>query len=358
MPVHINKNNNYLRLRWTYEGERYTLALGGLKDTKTNRKKLKPLILEIEADIEQEQLDTTLKKYQLQLDDDDRLTCIELFQRWLKHKSNFVDSRTLDWYRPTAKNITESNLADRSAEIDADTATAFYYWLKCHDLKPDTIRRRIEALKACWDWGKDRHLVKANPWTEISNLIKVPQIDRPQPFTANEVRKILAGFEEFYPELFPFVKFLLGTGCRLGEARALDWKDVSTDGSRVEIKSQLTRAGKRKPTKTGKNRTLILPPSLQQMLSSMKGKGRGLVFTFQGEAISDYGFYSRWRRVLKKVEVNYRKPYNTRHTFVSHCIEDNYNPVEIAQQTGHNVRVLFDHYAGSLGSSPKLPEMF
>lgn len=358
MPVHINTNNNYLRLRWTYKGERYTLALGGLKDTKTNRRKLQSLILEIEADIEQGQLDTTLKKYQFQLNDDDRFTCSELFQRWLKHKSNFVDSRTLDWYRPIAKNMTESNLADRSAEIDADTATGFYYWLKCSNLKPDTIRRRIDALKACWDWGKNRYIVKTNPWTEIGDSIKVPAADRPQPFTADEVRKILAGFEEFYPELFPFVKFLLGTGCRLGEARALEWKNVSDNCSRVEIKAQLSRSGKRKPTKTGKNRTLNLPLSLQQMLSSRKGKEQKLVFTFQGEPISDYGFYSRWRRVLKKIGVQYRKPYNTRHTFVSHCLEDNCNPVEIAQQTGHNVRVLFDHYAGSLGSSPKLPEMF
>ncbi|MFB2878695.1 tyrosine-type recombinase/integrase [Floridanema aerugineum] len=358
MNVHINTNNNYLRLRCTYHGKRYTLALGGLKDTKTNRKKLNALILEIESDIEQEQLDTTLKKYKIQVGDNDRFTCLELFQQWLKHKANFVDTRTLDWYKVVARNITESDLAERSAEIDNDTATAFYHWLKCSNLKPDTIRRRIEALKACWDWGINRYVVKNNPWAEIGSLIKAPQLDRPQPFTVDEVRKILSGFEEFYPELFPFVKFLLGTGCRLGEARAIEWKDVSADCSKVEIKAQLSRSGKRKPTKTGKNRVLILPPSLQQMLSSMKGKGRKLVFAFQGEPISDYGFYSRWRRVLKKIGVEYRKPYNTRHTFVSHCIDDNCNPVEIAQQTGHSVRVLFDHYAGSLGSSPKLPEMF
>ena len=44
--------------------------------------------------------------------------------------------------------------------------------------------------------------------------------------------------------------------------------------------------------------------------------------------------------------IDYRRPYNTRHTLISHGLEAGMNPVAIAALTGHDVRTLYENYAG------------
>ena len=66
----------------------------------------------------------------------------------------------------------------------------------------------------------------------------------------------------------------------------------------------------------------------------------------QGEEINDRGFRRRaWKTVLKKVEIEYRKPYATRHTAISHALSNGANPLAVAEQTGHDPQILFKHYA-------------
>ncbi len=57
------------------------------------------------------------------------------------------------------------------------------------------------------------------------------------------------------------------------------------------------------------------------------------------------------------LELDYRKPYNTRHTFISHALDKGMNPVEVAQLTGHDVQTLYENYAGVVNSRPRLPEL-
>ena len=84
-----------------------------------------------------------------------------------------------------------------------------------------------------------------------------------------------------------------------------------------------------------------------------------LVFSSpQGNAIDDCNFRNRaWKTVLTRLEIDYRKPYTTRHTLVSHALDLGMNPVAVAQLTGHDVQVLFKNYAGNVNSRPRLPEL-
>ncbi len=84
-----------------------------------------------------------------------------------------------------------------------------------------------------------------------------------------------------------------------------------------------------------------------------------LVFTTrQGNPIDQHNFSAcAWSNILSRLDIPYQKPYNCRHTFISHCLEAGMNPVVVAQITGHDVKVLYDHYAGVV-SLPSLPELF
>jgi integrase len=84
-----------------------------------------------------------------------------------------------------------------------------------------------------------------------------------------------------------------------------------------------------------------------------------LVFTRpKGVAIDDHNFRNRaWKTILTRLEIDYRKPYTTRATLISHALDLGKSPLEVAQLTGHNVQVLYKHYAGSVSSCPHLPEL-
>jgi integrase len=45
-----------------------------------------------------------------------------------------------------------------------------------------------------------------------------------------------------------------------------------------------------------------------------------------------------WKPALAELGIDYRKPYNTRHTLISHGLEAGMNPVAIAALTGHDDR--------------------
>lgn len=357
----VESNQGWLRVRFTYLGKRHCLSLG-LKEGKSNRIKAERVLLQIEADIQEKCFDSSLAKYKPHpalKKPLAQLTCTELFADWLKHKTGFCDVKTIKWYEPVKKGLEYFGNAPAKS-ITKNQSTEFAGWLK-PQAKAETQRRKLEAIKACWDWAIDNGYLTENPWTETTKLIKPPIQERPKPFTSEEVKLILEGFKQQYPRLLPFVQFLFGTGCRIGEARGLRWSDLSADGQRCQIASQLTRAGKRKDPKNRKIRNLCLPDTLSKLLLSLKPQATNeLVFTWNenGNPIDEHMFYKRWAWILKDKGIPHRKPYNSRHTFISHALERGISPMLIAQQTGHNPKVLFEHYAGFLQTSPKLPEMF
>jgi integrase len=198
----------------------------------------------------------------------------------------------------------------------------------------------------------------------ISGRIRVPASEFPKPFTKEEVQSILTAFQvsSHYNYLYDFVYFLFGTGLRTGEAIGLCWKNVSLDCSSIEVVEMVSR-GVRKSTKTNKSRQFKLSPEIAAMLKVRRPaiyQPDDLVFpSTSGKPLDDHNFRNRaWKTILDLAKVTYRKPYNTRHTFISHCLAAGMNPMLVAQLTGHNPQVLFEHYAASIESSPSIPSLF
>lgn len=185
----------------------------------------------------------------------------------------------------------------------------------------------------------------------------------PKPFTREEIGAIILGFrtDKYYSHYADYVEFLFATGCRTGEAIGLRWKHVNEDCSQVLFCESLSR-GIRKGTKTNKNRSVDLTPNLQKMLLARRQDNfnpDALVFSSPtNKAIDDHNFRNRaWVKVLTRLEIDYRKPYNTRHTLVSHALDLGMSPATVASLTGHTVRTLYENYAGNVRSRAKLPEV-
>jgi len=124
--------------------------------------------------------------------------------------------------------------------------------------------------------------------------------------------------DRFYKSYADYVEFLFSTGCRTGEVIGLCWKHLSDDCSTAWIGESFVR-GDRKATKTNRDRTITLTPRLQKMIVERRPENflpDDFVFkTPQGNPIDDSNFRNRaWTRILTKSGIDYRKPYNTRHT--------------------------------------------
>jgi integrase len=69
----------------------------------------------------------------------------------------------------------------------------------------------------------------------------------------------------------------------------------------------------------------------------------------KGLPIDDHNFRNRaWKAILEECRIEYRKPYAVRHSAISHALANGANPMDLAEQTGHNRRVLLDVYAHAI----------
>jgi integrase len=173
--------------------------------------------------------------------------------------------------------------------------------------------------------------------------------------------------DTLYPTVYPSgerKKAHAGTvkGEVFKERLRLRWRNLNHDCSAVWIGESFSN-GVFKSTKTNRDRDVDLTPKLRDYLQRLKTEKRpvpdALVFpTPQGHPLDIHNFRNRaWKTILSRLEIDYRKPYKTRHSVISHALELGMNPVTVAGLTGHDVETLYRSYAGNVNSRPKLPEL-
>jgi integrase len=353
-----------LRLVWSYLGKRYYLYIG-LPDSKINRTVAEQKARQIEGDMATGNFDPTLKKYKLESPQKSvYISLTELFNRFMVEKAKVVTPKTMEKYEATLGYLNRYFDDEAAQFIDLVRVEDFAQHLNDRGLSPVQCKRRLEKLKACWNWAIEKQLITTgNPWNDVIERIQIPPKQMPKPFTREEIGAIIQAFrgDRYYHYYADYVEFLLGTGCRTGEAIGLRWKHLCDDCSTVWIGEIISRRVNR-PVKRNRARTITLTPKLQAMLLARRDADfnpNDLVFVSpNGKAIDDHNFRNRaWKTILTRLGIDYRKPYTTRHTLISHALDTGMNPVVVAQLTGHDVKTLYENYAGVVNSRPRLPEI-
>jgi integrase len=360
--VSVENHQGRLRIRFRHGDKRYALAVG-LPDSTVNRIVAQQKASQIELDIASGNFDATLKKYKPpksgRKSSADQV--VGLFQKFMavQREAKGLETGSLCRYDAVLKHL-EKFFSDKEAEaVDESDAKAFVKYLRTK-VSERSVKDYVILVQSCWVWAEKT--LPENPWQEILKQVKPAPKQKVKPFTADEVQRILEGFgcDRHYQHYADFVAFLFGTGCRFGEAAALQWQHLANDYTTVWIGESVSR-GVRKTTKTGKDRTVMLTAKISKMLADRKTKAckpENLVFPApQGEEINDRGFRRRaWKTVLEKLEIEYRKPYATRHTAISHALANGANPLAVAEQTGHDPQILFKHYASVIQQSAVMVE--
>ncbi|MFB2922383.1 MULTISPECIES: tyrosine-type recombinase/integrase [Aerosakkonema] len=377
--VAVIVSNNRLQIRFSYMEKRHYFSLE-VADTQQGRKLAEEKASEIELDILNGCFDSTLAKYKpkshlvlLKTEEmQDRENAIGLVQLWDK----YTEYRKPQIAETTLK-LNYQRIASHIKKIpfqQVSDATAIRDYLLEHN-SAYTTKQIITQLNACCKWACESSLIRENPFKGMPEKIKLGEDKEKDidPFTPAERDAIIQAFEQHptYNHYAPFVRFLFATGCRTSEAVALQWKHINDRCSQITFSEAVVCVSSqkiRKDTKTHKSRKFPCNAQLQKLLQAIKLQNcepEALVFpSLTGKEINAHTFNAMcWKGtkvhgkyqegivtcLVKEGKVErYRPQYNTRHTFITQCIEAGVSPVQIAKWVGNSPEIIMTHYAGTL----------
>jgi len=369
--VQVLNSNGRLQLRFRFAAKRHYLSLG-LPDTKPNRKLAELKAREIELDILSGHFDETLAKYKFQ-----SALSVATPTPALTPKLNELWEKFIEYKRPQCS---PSTMKRQYRTFSGYVQTLPTYDLDCaaeirdHVLQTipvDSAKRFMTRLSACCDWAMKSGWISQNPFKGMASEIKRPKshgidgMEDINPFSVEERDRILTAFSEntacqkysriphsFY---YPFIFFLFNTGARPSEVVALTWKHVSNDFRYVLFEQAVVESENgtvcKQGLKTQERRKFPCNAKMQEFLKGIKPThvdSEALVFPSpNGKWIDTNNFRNRtWATVLDKSGIEYRKLYQTRHTFITLALENGLDAKDVARLVGNSPEIVYKHYAG------------
>lgn len=210
-------------------------------------------------------------------------------------------------------------------------------------LRVSTIKKVINPLRQIVNEASLRFSFP-NPYTQIPAM-KMHRVDV-NPFTLDEVKRIIANCRGDYKHYIA-VRFF--SGLRTSEINALRWKHIDFNNRHILVREGWVM-GETTELKTKSSvREIVMSKAIYDALNAQKvitGKNR-YVFGSEVDTPLDSSNFTRnvWRKLLAHLEIEYRRPYETRHTAATLMLASGESPDFIARQLGHsNTEMLFRVY--------------
>lgn len=361
-----------LRLpRSLFNGKQTYLSLG-IDDTKLNRKLAKQKINQIELDILSGNFDFTLAKYKPQT----HLAIVEaiapkqdnLNRLWQEYcnfkKPNCAPGTWKHGY------LAQTRYLEKCPHKFLADGQEIYAWI-VENIPADSAKRLLVQLSACCNWAIKNKLIAANPFDELAKEIKIKKISTEDndinPFNKEERDAIIAAFKvnRYYKHYASYVQFLFFTGARPSEVIALQWKHISSKSINFEqaVVDSVNGLVLKKGLKTQNNRLFPVNAQLLNLIDEIKSvrsniNPNDLVFPSpEGKWIDTHNFRNRaWKAIIASLGIEYRKPYQTRHTFVTMALEADISVPQIAKWVGNSPQIIMERYAGTI-TKVAVPEL-
>ncbi len=143
-----------------------------------------------------------------------------------------------------------------ASRVGTNTVRAFVRKRKAAGVKDSTINRDIAALKRAFRLGYQHspRKVVSVPYLPMAGPESPP---REGFFTHEEFMRLRSNLP---PEIAQLVTFLYHTGCRVGEARGIQWQSVSFEDARIRLLK----------TKNGRRRSIPVTRELLELLRGLR----------------------------------------------------------------------------------------
>lgn len=213
-------------------------------------------------------------------------------------------------------------------------------------LSPATINRTMGLLRQCLTEASERF---GTP--DAFRGVKRLKGRRPdvKPFSLEEVEKIR---NTIRPDYRNYVTCRFFTGMRTGEINGLKWKYVDFENEVIQVREVFSAGKSEENAKTESSiRDIPMLPMVKQALElQWEERDPDVEYVFcsrGGYPVDAHNFANRiWYPLLRYLELEKRRPYQTRHTAATLMLAAGENPEWIARLMGHtNTQMLFTVYS-------------
>ncbi len=335
----VRSRGNSILLDFTYQGERCRETLR-IKPTKTTLKeasrKREAILFEIAMGtfdyLNHFPSSAKAKKYSKQLGQS--ISIEQALKDWLKKAERHCQLSTIRGYNSAVYH----HLIPRFGHLKLTELTASHIedWLDTLSISNKRINNVLSPLRLVFKDAYFDQLIDKNPLDRV-RFLPVEQRE-PNPFTQQEIIRVLDQLQGQARNLFQFAFY---TGLRTSELIGLRWEDIDLPNNRFYVRVAIV--GRReKTTKTvSGRRTVELNAQAIEALTGQQNHTAGAHRVFADDKtgqpwLCDQAIRKRlWIPVLKAAGLDYRNPYQTRHTFASMMLSQGKNPLWVAQQMGH-----------------------
>jgi integrase len=212
-------------------------------------------------------------------------------------------------------------------------------------LSPKRINNILQPLKSILDEAADRYGF-VSPFRSIKRLpVNKPDVN---PLSLAELMRFLDEVRQDFRNYYT-VRFF--TGLRTGEIDGLRWKNVDFELGLIYVREAFTYGEMDTPKTPGSVRDVQMSSLVRDALLKQRQLTIG---------ISEFAFCNRdsrpldqanvtkriWYPTLKRLGMEKRRPYQTRHTAATLWLAAGENPEWVARQLGHaSSQMLFQTYS-------------
>lgn len=305
----------------------------------------------------------------------ERVTVNDFFDRWIENRIGVVSDSTIRLNKVLFNTISASQIDKNGAKFGdlllRDVETQNVRDLQrnlSHERATSTVNISITLLKSIFAGAVDDGLIDRNPAAPVKSLKRKEEAARDtihRALTREETNRFLTAAEDsWYINLY---RFLLNTGCRIGEAGALFRSDITPNG--IQVMRTITRdsghgfrigddtktaAGQRYIPLSETARKAI--EAQQELESALHGKVIGirqpLFRAPKGGLIEAANVNRDIRRICARTGIAKFTVHAFRDTFATRCVESGMDVKTLQEIMGHtDVNLTLGLYAHAMDTT-------
>jgi len=334
----VKVRGNSLYLDFYYQGIRQRPSLG-LEATKANKLHAERLYSAIQHEISIGTFDFAKhfpnSKKAISANNTHNKTVSQALDEYMRSAHRALEKSTLKGYNSAIEFYLKPNFGH--IKLTDLTASMIKSWIGSLTISAKRINNVLIPLRTIFSDAYAEELIDKNPMLRVKNLPVITE--EPNPLTPIQIEAILKELPQQGKNL---IQFALWTGLRTSELLALEWNDIDFKAKLVRVRRAIVNKNSKQPkTKSGERDVKLFPPSLEALINQKQ-------FTFlAGTKVFNNPNTNKpwetdaqirrtlWIPALKKAGVEYRNPYQTRHTYASTLLSAGEPPMWVANQMGH-----------------------
>lgn len=243
----------------------------------------------------------------------------DVLEDWKEEHFEKIALGTQTCYTPAINRAKAEFKNVRLCDITPMDVTALLKSLAALGYSQQTVKVQKAVISLVFSYAQSNNIVQHNPAEHAELPQKLPKKPRDIP-DDKTIKKVMKSSDLTFGD---FALFLLLTGCRRGEALAVQWKDINLKKQTISINKTLVYNGN-KPiledhtkTQAGMRTIVILEPLLPILREKKKSsKPNDFVFGKGQTPYTQTEFRRRWDKYTKEAKITLT-PHQLRHAYAT-----------------------------------------